>query len=248
MSIELDNIRTKDLIQGSYDDVLNIIEALEKVNPFHYSGISAIEKMETYRSYAYILKERISNNEFRELIGNDRRREKNALVTKLSVIIESFSSSLRINGILAEQEMQITQTIKKATEGFLSEKDNIEKLIEKTEADLDDSEHRILAHVLSLMGIFSAIITLIMSMVITSSSWLNNADGASAIIAFVIPNLIALISVFTLLSLIFFYLHRDTSAKNEPCSKHKKSVAFTIVIAALLVCVILCCWFCLSSK
>lgn len=60
MSIELDNIRTKDLIQGSYDDVLNIIEALEKVNPFHYTGISAIEKMETYRSYAYILKERIS--------------------------------------------------------------------------------------------------------------------------------------------------------------------------------------------
>ncbi len=125
MSVELDNIRTKDLVQGSYQDVLDIIEALEKVNAFHYSGISAIEKMETYRSYAYILKERISNNEFRELLGNDRRREKAALVTKLSVIIESFSSSLRINGILAEQEMQITQTIKKATEEFLSEKENI---------------------------------------------------------------------------------------------------------------------------
>ena len=248
MAIELDSIRGKELIQFSYQEAVEIVEALETVNPFHYSGISAIEKMETYRSHAYILKERILNNEFREIAVNDRRRDRNNILSRLNLLIESFSSSLKINGILAEQEAQVSELFKKAKGELEKERTDIERTADEVRNQIDNSEHKILTHVLSLMGIFSAIITLIMSMVITTSYWLNNANGASAIIAFVIPNLVTLIAVFTLLSLIFFYLHRDTSVKGEKCAVQKRSVAFTISIVALLLCVILCCWFCLSAK
>lgn len=62
----------------------------------------------------------------------------------------------------------------------------------------------------SVMGIFTSIIVVIMSLVITSSSWLNNAYGASAIIAFVIPSCMALFVVCVLT----YFLNLSTKNKS----------------------------------
>lgn len=56
--------------------------------------------------------------------------------------------------------------------------------------------------VLTLMGVFATIITVILSVVSTATSWLNNADGASAIIAFIVPTLVTVTTVVILLGIV----------------------------------------------
>lgn len=81
---------------------------------------------------------------------------------------------------------------------------NFEKSVDgKVEEAVKNIEPQLMSTILTVMGVFSAIITIIMSVVITSSSWLNNADGASALIAFVIPNLVTVISIVVLLGIVF---------------------------------------------
>ena len=84
-----------------------------------------------------------------------------------------------------------------------SEKQFESTIDQKIQAKTDDIEPQLITTVLTLMGVFSAIITIIMSVVITSNSWLNNANSASAIIAFIIPNLVVAFSITLLLGMIF---------------------------------------------
>ena len=86
---------------------------------------------------------------------------------------------------------------------FNSEEQFESAIDEKIKDKTDHIESQLITTVLTLMGVFSAIITIIMSVVITSSSWLNNANGASAVIAFIVPNLVVAFSVVLLLGVIF---------------------------------------------
>lgn len=242
MPIDLNAIRDKDLIKGSYSEIIEIIEALEGVNPFKFSGISAIETLETYRSYAYIIKGRILSNEIKELSGNDKRREKSILHTRLNIVIDHITSSLEINGLLNEQTAYITDTIDKAKKELSEQRQKIDKKAEIVQDQIDNSEHTILSHVLTLMGIFSAIITIILSVIITSSSWINNADKADAVVAFVVPNAVALMAVSLLLSLIFLHNRRNRINTNQ--TKHgaldicKSVVCYSIIIVVILATII----------
>lgn len=74
----------------------------------------------------------------------------------------------------------------------------VTKKIKQLEKDTMDSH-------IAILGVYSAIITIVMSIVVTSSSWLNNADGASAIFAFVIPSAIVILSIAVLFLFIFLY-------------------------------------------
>ena len=92
----------------------------------------------------------------------------------------------KINKHLTESENRFEQKLSKG----------IRKATNKIEPQL-------MTTVLTLMGVFSAVITIIMSIVITSSSWLNNANSASAVIAFIVPNLVAVFSIVVLLGVVF---------------------------------------------
>lgn len=74
----------------------------------------------------------------------------------------------------------------------------VTKKIKQLEKDTMDSH-------IAILGVYSAIITIVMSIVVTSSSWLNNADGASAIFAFIIPSAIVILSIAVLFLFIFLY-------------------------------------------
>ena len=97
--------------------------------------------------------------------------------------------------------------------------------------------------VLTLMGVFSAIITIVMSVVVTSTSWLNNANAASAVIAFIVPSIVVVFSMSILLSIVF------TKRKSEPViivrdSASRASVAdhalkMTKRIRKIMLCVII---------
>jgi len=84
-------------------------------------------------------------------------------------------------------------------------KNNIAAQVAISTKKIEDSEHTILTHVLTLLGVFSAIITIVMSIAITSNAWLNGAGATDAILAFIIPNFVTLIAVIVLLTLVFAY-------------------------------------------
>lgn len=257
MGIDLDRLKENDLKKYSYDETLKVVDELERTSISKYAGIVAIEKSEMYYAFALLIKNRIENDEFIELRFKNKKNDKELLQHRLITMLTSFKYSLDLGKLekrikevetFDEKIKSLNEKLSNIQSDYDKKKADIEKSVADFEKRINDSEHTILAHVLALIGIFSAIMTIIMSVVMTSSSWLNNADSPSAIIAFIIPNLVALIAVFVLLSLIFFYLHHETSEKNEKCAKHKRSLAFTICIVALVLCVILGCWICLSER
>ena len=226
MTIDLNTLREKDLRNFSYQDTLSVISALERVNPLQFSEIEALESIETYYSFILIINDRISNNEFNELKANNKKREKELLQSRLILLINTFSFSLDANNLLQSQTDKVIAWGTEVSRRLESRSQEIERIVENKKAELDnkvtlvveqmnDSEHTILTHVLTLMGIFSAIITIIMSVVVTSTSWLNNADGATAIFAFAIPNSVVLLSVIVLVFLIYLYNNMGEPARKK---------------------------------
>lgn len=86
------------------------------------------------------------------------------------------------------------ERIKGSVEKFKNDLSSSSDAIDNLKKDVSMANKDMVA----VMGIFTSIIVVIMSLVITSSSWLNNAYGASAIIAFVIPSCVAVLAVCAL--------------------------------------------------
>lgn len=63
-------------------------------------------------------------------------------------------------------------------------------------------ETRSFQNMLTTMGVFTTIVVIVMSLVITASSWLNNANSADMLIAFIVPSCIAVLSVCALTALV----------------------------------------------
>lgn len=103
------------------------------------------------------------------------------------------------------------------------------KELNDAKKELNDTESKILTHVLSLLGIFTAIITVIISVISTTTSWLNNADEISFSIAVIIPALVTVIAVGSLLILMDLFLF------NKGEKKIKKIWEYTIFIIGLLI-------------
>ncbi len=95
-------------------------------------------------------------------------------------------------------------TVQKINNHLIESENRFEqKLSEGIQNATNKIEPQLMTTVLTLMGVFSAVITIVMSVVITSSSWLNNANSASAIIAFIVPNLVVVFSIAVLLGIVF---------------------------------------------
>ena len=246
MKIDLSTLRENDLRKYSYETTKSVIDELENVCISNFVGIHAIEQIETYYAFARLIKNRVSNNEFIELNVKARKSEKEHLYTRLNFLLAIFKYSLEIGKLenrtittaddLSTKLSALKEQFNETVVDYNSKKNELETKINAATKDLgdnvkkfkeriDDSEHTILTHVLTLMGVFSAVITIIMSVVITSSSWLNNASGAAAIAAFIIPNLVALLAVIVLLSLIFIY-HSAVNVSTIGTPKSKKAILF----------------------
>lgn len=126
---------------------------------------------------------RIANKKFEET-----EKSINVTIQAASDEVQQTSDAVKdsINKHLTKSQTQFETTIN-----------------DKIKSATDNIEPQIMTTILTLMGVFSAIITIIMSVVITSSSWLNNANGASAIIAFIVPNLVVAFSISILLGVVF---------------------------------------------
>ena len=159
---------------------------------------------------------------------NKKKQELEKAVTDLQTSLGDTKA--RIDLSLENAQTRVTESLKH-NEGLTKNLvKQVQKKLQKAEKKLDDSEHNMLTHVLTLMGVFTAVITIIMSVVITSSSWLNNADGASAFFALAVPNLVAIFAVIVLVGLVFIY---QNGVLSKP-GKSKVVIWFLSGITALV--------------
>lgn len=113
------------------------------------------------------------------------------------------------------QKIEINKTIATSNDELEKKADELEDKIEKNAY----------TRLFSLMGVFTTIITIILSLVATTSTWLNNANGCQAIIAFTIPSAVIVTSLMILLGIVM--------PKNMEAAKGK--LVATIVLSAFLV-------------
>ncbi len=138
-------------------------------------------------------------------------------------------------------ELQIQNIEKTTKETLESQTTVITTVATDTVEEIQGAEGKIVSHVLTLMGVFSAVITIILSMVVTSSSWLNNATCSSAIVAFVVPNLVVLFAVISIVLLIYMY-HQSfypPLAKQNGTAKKAPTIISSVLLFSILIITIL---------
>lgn len=202
---EINSIGEKEFFTYSLNQTKDVFETLEKINWSDIKDKNLEENVDFYSSLLDVVYDRVSSNHFPEL--SDNSEEKSYLLLRLLRIRTSISQyrlfflrddvSENVKKLSTETEKSINQHLRE------SEKDFEDKLEKKIKDVANTIEPQLITTVLTLMGVFSAIITIIMSIVVTSSSWLNNADGASAVLAFIIPNFVVISAIVVLLGMVF---------------------------------------------
>lgn len=141
-----------------------------------------------------------------------------------------------------ESQIQNIETTTKET--LKSQTTAITTVATETVEEIQGTEGKIVSHVLTLMGVFSAVITIILSIVVTSSSWLNNATCSSAIVAFVVPNLVALFAVISIVLLIYMYHQAfyPPIVKQNDNAKKAPTIISSVLLFSILIITILVSW------
>jgi len=248
---QLKKLKENDLRRFSYTKTMDVVETLESLNLIDISGIAAHEEIETYISLTAIIKNRVDHDELQKqpkLLNRkskDRDKDKDILRNRLINILANLRFAynfVRLNSRIDTVE-KISDNIQGIREDFNNlqkdyedKKKTVDNIIDKHREELNSSERAIMSHVLSIMGVFSAVITLIMSLVITTSSWLNNADQSDAFYAFVVPNGVTLVAVFSLVLLVYFFIDQDKIAnENERTNQKKTRIIVVCIILGMIV-------------
>lgn len=133
----------------------------------------------------------------------------------VSIMEKTFNDSLSVfNDKITKEETDISTSLKET-------KRKLDSAVDKA---VTEAVQKNTTHTLTLMGVFTAVIAMVVSVAVTSSSWLSNANGASAIIAFVIPNLVIIIGIVLMLSFITF-IYREG----------KKRQIFSAIVFGILI-------------
>lgn len=221
------SLTDREVSECSFQEARLIVNGLQKKMGTTTEGVNAVEMVEGWLHFSIILHSRFLNGEFNEEVEKNGVSDADlsifehhlvALISEFSYMFQVVDLKRDIQQYQRENE-QLAWKLKsfiesseksnkqmraeeKELRGFLEE---LASQVETTTNYMEDAEHTILTHVLTLVGVFSAIITVILSMATTSSTWLNNADAADALLAFVIPNLVTVLAVIVLVALVFIY-------------------------------------------
>ena len=148
-----------------------------------------------------------------------------------------------------------TRTDGEQTKGIKSIVDDLSKKVD----NIDNTSERIMPNIVTLLGVFSSIIIVILTLITTSSTWLSNANEVSVLIAFVVPSAIATLAICALTAFIRPLISSDSDTikrqvqDNAPWwhklygatkqTLHKWSLWLSISVIALMV-VSGTMWFC----
>lgn len=259
MGIDLYNLDPEELWAYDYEAIQTVVQAIEQ-KLFNISDeVEDIEAMVSFLEYISIITLRVDEYDFPEISKEkateslEVRNAQQLMQLRLKMMFSSCKSGLANANVVADynaKKRELEKSIADLHTELEEKKVEIDNSLNDAEAtvntlneqlttaknEIQNSEHNVLTHVLTLMGVFSAVSTIVMSVVITSSSWLNNADGASAVLAFVIPNAVAILAVIALLFLVFLYTNAATGSDTHPIkSKVAKKMFFALlaIVSAL---------------
>lgn len=253
---ELVKIDPSELQKYSYDDTCRVLKTLETID-YNEESINIIENKGILIHFLNILSGRAYCNKgytpFKELLENDIKKKDFILwilivKDKMNVAFSSTVDSIEeIRGDIEENIKKADELNKNTDEKIKKQGDKIKEYDNKIK-EYDDKiyslESRLISNVLTIMGVFSAIITIIMSVVATSSSWLKDAQNASAILAFVIPSAVVVLSMSILLGFVFYQKEKsnviktitdfDTNEQTKKILKKSKFFFYLTIIFAVV--------------
>lgn len=254
MGIDLYNLDPEELWKYDYEAIQTVVQAIEQKLFTISDEVEDIEAMVSFLEYINIISYRVEEYDFPEISEEkttesiEARNARQLLQIRLKMIFSSCKSGLNNAQVVADynaKKRELEKSIADLHEELEDKKAEIDSSLNDAQntvnglndqltsakTEIQNSEHNVLTHVLTLMGVFSAVSTIVMSVVITSSSWLNNADGASAVLAFVIPNAVAILAVIVLMFLVFLYTNASTGSDTHPIkSKVAKNLFITLLV------------------
>ena len=233
-----------------YIEIQDVLDKLNNVSINQGDLVIATETFDTYLEFLQIIKKRILNDPSLDIPKhkiNGTIRFVDNIIGKLRHYADliSFirSNQEKIHSYASDMKDETAKSLEQTNERIMHNMNelanDVSSNIKEAKDKFDESEHNILTHVLTLLGVFSAIIITIMSVVITSSSWLNSADGNRALIAFIVPTLVTILAVIALVSLVYGLYGNDNSKEF-----FKKYILYVVII----LCVLIICFVNIQSK
>ena len=214
MFTNLDELKIQELKECSAMQTMEVLEALDKVSLSQMNYVTATETLDSYLLFIDVIKERICSGDLQSL-SDETKKKFLQYIKRLQERLNNFkviSSFMHSNqqifhSYVDKMQKETTEMFNKTTDELTAKlnettKDHTGKL-EAATKKLDDSEHNILTHVLTVMGVFSAIIVTMMSIVITTTSWLNTSNSSDAITAFTVPSAVIIVTVILLLVVVY---------------------------------------------
>lgn len=216
---DINKLGERVLINYPLNKTYKVLKVLESMDWMNIRDNNLRENEGFYSRLLDIIDQKITDGYFKELKKNDNK--KNYLLLRILRIRTSISQ-YRLLSLRSNIENNISQ------QGENTINDFEKSMQDKVDNVMQEIEPHLITIVLTLMGVFSVIITIIMSVVITSSSWLNNSNGASAVVAFIVPNLVVVSSMSVLLGIVFCNKHYITIIHDTYNSTEKKAKRFLI--------------------
>lgn len=172
---QLKVLKENELRKFSYAKTMSVVDALESLNLVDISGIAAHEEIETYISLAAIIKNRVDYNELSKPVSKLTRRksserDKEILQNRLINILANLRYAynfVRLNSRIDAIEQignsinEIRADFNSLQDDYLKKKEKVDNIIDKHREEINASERTIISHALSIMGVFSAIITIL---------------------------------------------------------------------------------------
>lgn len=239
MTIEqINSIGESEFVKYDFQQTIHVIEGLETIKWGMTEDPNLEENALFYMWLMDTAENKIVSNDFPELKKDETK--KTLLLIRI-LRIQTHISQFRLAFVEQNSINSICEYIGKSVSSFETNLQN------KTTETINKIEPQIMSTILTVMGVFTAIITIVMSVVITSGSWLNNANGASAIVAFIVPNLVAVTAMVVLLTIVFSRKNekiivipgRDWESKNVIEKNLRKSKSYLkISVGALILCLV----------
>ena len=245
---QISQINEFEFASFSYTKTCEVLDLIESIDLISINNIFLTENRGIIINMLYIMDGRVKHKPnytpFYE-IENDKN-EKSLFILRVTNVLSNLT-----NWYLSTKEnatkKQLDDYEKRADE-IKENLDTIGNSFAEKKKELDEKinslEQRITTNVLTIMGVFAAIITIIMSVVATSSSWLKDAQNASAILAFVIPSAVVVLSMSILLGFVFYQKEKsnviktitdfDTNEQTKKILKKSKFFFYLTIIFAVV--------------
>ncbi len=177
--------------------------------------VSAYSEFKELKSYIKNITDHV--NELDSTLQNDMAKRVNELDSTLQNDIAKRVDKL--DATLQDLNAEIyTGTEKENEQKKPGLKEAVNQLSHKI-SNIDSASDKIMPNIITLLGIFSSVIVVILSLITTSSTWLSNANNTSILIAFVVPAGIITIAICGLTALVRSLVESLLNSNKEQDSK-----------------------------